>query len=586
MLVCNNFLPEISASIATEGWSDVVAIAFPAECGRPPLCWDDVRARLPPGCSRIVIVGRSCLAGLETVPPNMPEVHRLPQRQCFDLIADPERVSRWVEAGAHLITPAWLANWRERIDRLGFPPGEAAELFHESSRSLLLLDSGLNPDASEQFDQLCRSLDMPGQRIETGLVQTRLVLARVVHDWREAMLHDLLQQQKRQHQRTVADQHAAMDWLGRLTEAEREEDAIETMLQLFQMLFAPAGLHYLSGQGETIASQPGVSQTLLEQARCLQNEHAPTADGLGFLLRLHHGTRQLGVVALEQLAFPEYRERYLNLALAMAGVCALCIENACNRKRLLESEKMASLGLLVAGVAHEISTPLGISLTAASSLESQSRSLATHFRARSMTQSELTRYLETVDQGSQLLLSNLGRIGRLVGSFRQLAVQARPQADCRLALRPCLDAVLTSLAGKLGAKKVRVELHCEPEITVCGSTDDWISILTNLIDNSLQHGFSGDCAGSIQLEVNPAPDGGCEIIYRDDGAGMEQTALAQVFEPFFTTDVQHGMGLGMHLVFNLVTQRMGGRIQCTSSPGKGFKCAIVLPAAPEGNQED
>jgi signal transduction histidine kinase len=130
-------------------------------------------------------------------------------------------------------------------------------------------------------------------------------------------------------------------------------------------------------------------------------------------MRIASGDKLLGLIAVDGLAFPEFRERYLNLALAISGVCALAIDNARTRKRLAETEKMASLGVLVAGVAHEINTPVGVGLAASSTLQEQTEGLATRFAERRMTQSDLQAYLGAAREEAALIRSNLERIGRL-----------------------------------------------------------------------------------------------------------------------------------------------------------------------------
>ena len=293
-------------------------------------------------------------------------------------------------------------------------------------------------------------------------------------------------------------------------------------------------------------------------------------------MRISHGAETLGLIAVEQLTFPAYRERYLNLALAVTGVCGLAIENARNRKRLLEAEKMASLGILVAGVAHEINTPLGVGLAAASTLQEKSRRLAEHFAARSMTQSELTLYLESAATGTGLVRQNLERIGHLIDSFREIAVEGKAPQKQPVHLRNCIDDVMRSLGDRLPKDRVVVNIDCAPDLVINSFAGDWASVFINLITNSLSHGFKGRAQGRIDLHIKP--DGHwLRVEYHDDGIGLTQEAKARIFDPFYTTDLQHGTGLGMHLVYNLINHRLGGRIQCESTPGNGVSFHIEIP---------
>ncbi len=245
--------------------------------------------------------------------------------------------------------------------------------------------------------------------------------------------------------------------------------------------------------------------------------------------------------------------------------------------KLAEAEKMASLGVLVAGVAHEINTPLGVSLAAISDLQEKSSQLADSFARRSMTQTDLTRFLERCTESSALVNRNLERMARLIDSFRQVAVGARSSQRNSFALRQCLDTVVQSLGERLAACNVQMQIDCPAELAVMGNAEEWAVVFTNLIDNSLKHGFRMREQGRIGIHA--AQDAhGLQLDYRDDGAGMAPDVLSRIFDPFFTTDLQNGMGLGMHLVYNLVTQRFGGHIRCESTPGDGMRIQIDIAA--------
>jgi signal transduction histidine kinase len=285
----------------------------------------------------------------------------------------------------------------------------------------------------------------------------------------------------------------------------------------------------------------------------------------------------LGLIAIDGLAFPEFRERYLNLAIAISGVCALAIDNARTRKRLAETEKMASLGILVAGVAHEINTPVGVGLAASSTLQEQSEGLAQRFVERRMTQSDLQTYLAAAREEAALIRSNLERIGRLTDAFRQVAVEGKLPDRTRFRLRAAIEDVVSSLGARMSDARIELQLNCDDALEIDSIPGDWASIFTNLFTNSLQHGFGGRDHGRIDVEV-ALREGKLTVDYSDNGKGMAPETRNRVFDPFFTTDLQHGMGLGMHIVYNLVTQRFGGEIACDSEPGTGAHFHIEVPS--------
>jgi signal transduction histidine kinase len=272
----------------------------------------------------------------------------------------------------------------------------------------------------------------------------------------------------------------------------------------------------------------------------------------------------------------DYAQAQIELALLNFKLQATNVQLKETQKKLVEAEKMASLGILVAGVAHEINTPLGVGLLAAGTLHDQSGDLAKQFAGRSMTQSDLTQFLDMAGISTDLIRQNLERIGRLIDTFRQVAVQGKSLEKHTIRVRECLDEVIRSLGDRLPAERILVQIGCAAELEIESDVDDWASIFTNLIGNSLQHGFKGRERGVIDISIERAANK-LRIDYRDDGVGMTPEVLSRVFDPFFTTDLQAGMGLGMHLVYNLITHRLGGSIRCESQPGSGVCFHIELP---------
>jgi signal transduction histidine kinase len=504
-------------------------------------------------------------------------VRVVPQAQCFHLVAEPRIVDEAIGAGAYLLTGSWLAEWPKHVQALGFEPQQAGAFFADFAKSLLLLDTGLDPQAAGRLAEFQATVGLPARSLAVGLDHTRLLLCRLVLTWRLEQAQQGAREQARQHGAELADYVAAMDLLTRLAKTQSEADTIGTIGELFQMLFAPGALYYLRLENNVRLPGSDIPPAMLEAMRALAGDHGWTPDGQGFLLRISHGAEVLGLIAVDRLAFPAYRQRYLNMALAVTGICGMAVANARNRRRLLEAEKMASLGILVAGVAHEINTPLGVSLMASSALKDQSRALSEHFAARTMTQSELTRYLDSAAAETALIQQNLERIGSLVATFRQVAVEGKPLQTHRFRLRATLEGVVRSLGERLDPRRVQLQIDCDPTLEIDGVPADWASIFINLITNSLQHGFRQSEQGVIGIRIARDARNRLCIDFRDDGSGIEAEALARIFDPFFTTDQQGGMGLGMHLVYNLVTHRMGGLIRCNSAAGEGAHFHIEVP---------
>ncbi|MEO8672175.1 MAG: two-component regulator propeller domain-containing protein [Tahibacter sp.] len=248
------------------------------------------------------------------------------------------------------------------------------------------------------------------------------------------------------------------------------------------------------------------------------------------------------------------------------------------QRQLLESEKLASLGGLVAGIAHEINTPLGVGVTAASHLAEESTRLARLIESGGLTQSELLRFQHSAQESSELILRNLQRADRLVKSFKQVAVDQSNEDRRVVDLGMCINEILTTLGPALKKTALQVEVLCAVPVVCETAPGALYQIVTNLVMNSLTHGFPGGASGSIGIGI--AREGEDAVIdYRDNGAGMDETTCARIFDPFFTTRRgQGGSGLGMHIVYNLITQVLGGTIKVDSAPGKGIHLAMRFPA--------
>jgi signal transduction histidine kinase len=251
------------------------------------------------------------------------------------------------------------------------------------------------------------------------------------------------------------------------------------------------------------------------------------------------------------------------------------------QRQLIETEKLASLGGMVAGIAHEINTPLGISVTAASHLQDETRRLSRLISGGELTRSALERFEDMARESADIVLRNLQRADRLVKSFKQVAVDQSSEERRVVDLGATLDEILTTLGPSLKTSGCHIVLNCPQLIIVETAPGALYQIVTNLVMNSLTHGFETGKPAEVRIDVR-RDAAVVRIDYRDNGRGMDETVRKRIFEPFFTTRRgQGGSGLGMHIVYNLVTQALSGRIECTSAPGQGVLFRIVLPLTRE-----
>ncbi|MBS2781017.1 PAS domain S-box protein [Aeromonas salmonicida] len=248
------------------------------------------------------------------------------------------------------------------------------------------------------------------------------------------------------------------------------------------------------------------------------------------------------------------------------------------QQTLVESEKMASLGSLVAGVAHEINTPIGISVTASSYLQERVADFKLHIDSKQLSRSYLNEFTVNLDESMQLLQSNLRRASELIASFKQVAVDQSSEARYNFSLADNLHQVVVSLGHKLKKAQCEVDIQCDPKLSIFSFPGSFTQIYSNLILNSINHGFDNwDKPKKITIKVEQE---GEELLinYSDNGRGIPPEILPRIFDPFVTSKRgQGGSGLGTHIIYNLVVQLLKGRISCASEPGNGAQFHIRLP---------
>jgi len=246
------------------------------------------------------------------------------------------------------------------------------------------------------------------------------------------------------------------------------------------------------------------------------------------------------------------------------------------QSQLITAEKLAALGELVAGVAHEINTPLGISVTLSSYLTKLHGELQEQYGKGALSREALEEYLAVADDAMNLMDLNLERASTLVTSFKHVATDQATLEKRRFNVREALQDVLRSLQPKFKNTGYRIELECDALLEVTSCPGALSQILTNLVMNSLLHGFADQAEGLIRISVRQELKG-LALIYEDDGAGISGENLPKVFNPFFSTRKAAGStGLGLHIIHNLVTQTLGGQISLHSRPGEGVHFRITF----------
>jgi len=263
---------------------------------------------------------------------------------------------------------------------------------------------------------------------------------------------------------------------------------------------------------------------------------------------------------------------------AILGISRDISERKKITEQLIQTKKLAALGNLVAGVAHEISTPLGVGVMAASYLTDIIEEFFDGLSSdHPVNFSKIQTFIKKSKEASILILSNLTRAAELLNSFKRVAVDQSENEKRLFNFKTCLDETLISLHPKYKRTGHKINIQCPENLDIISSPGAFSQIITNLFMNSLIHGFDGIEAGIVDIKISIENDT-LLLFYQDNGVGIDKKNLEKIFDPFFTTKQnQMGAGLGMHIVYNLVHQTLKGQIECKSSLGNGIRFIIKVP---------
>lgn len=277
--------------------------------------------------------------------------------------------------------------------------------------------------------------------------------------------------------------------------------------------------------------------------------------------------------SIKQLEVIKMLSSQIALSIEKAQLSQALIKIKETQKQLVQSEKMASLGNLVAGVAHEINTPLGVSVTAVSHMIRTTENIIKSYNDDNISKSELEEYLNDSMETIELLFMNLNKSASLVNGFKRVSADMSNEDLRAFNFNKYIKDILLSLSPKLKKYKHKIEVVCDEDMEIYSYPGVYSQIITNLLINSITHAYNEDDEGNIEIKVLRDANN-IKLVYSDDGKGMDSETKSKIFEPFFTTNRLTGTGLGMHIVFNLVTQTLKGTITCESSPSKGTEFVI------------
>lgn len=566
ILACEYLQGELERALQLDDYPDVVTGAYPGYCVRfprgetarsPRALLDHLEQDHP-----TIILGGGCLDGLESLPGIKEDAGCLRTDQCQKLVAGEALVEHFLSQGAYLLTPGWLCHWRRHIEEWGFDQETARDFFKECTRSLVLLDTGTDADCRTRLEEFSAYLDLPGEVLPVGLDHFRCLLRTRVTEWR-------LEKEKKAGLESIAlanlrtaDYEMSFDLISRLVEAESEERAIDMMLELFTMLFAPAGIIYLSTAGKKLEarSRPGerlAGEADIRRLASLIEDYAWTEDGRGFRIRIFHEEETLGVLEFEEVAFQEYRDHYLNIALTLSRVCGLAIANA--RRR----EELQAVNRELEGYAHTVSHDLKGPL---SGVVSSAELLL-----------DLLENLDRPDRAAQLkevariMLVSAIKSVELIDDLLELASAGQaPRNVVRVEVEEVIRRVLEERAGLIEEKGLAVKTS-EDMGTVYANPTHIYQLFSNLVGNAVKYNDNPEPRVAVE-RLREESGGRHRYLVCDNGSGIPPEDLGKVFDPFFKGE-RGGTGIGLAIVERIV-KTYGGEIRAYNRDGACFEFTL------------
>jgi PAS domain S-box-containing protein len=256
------------------------------------------------------------------------------------------------------------------------------------------------------------------------------------------------------------------------------------------------------------------------------------------------------------------------------------------QEQLIQAEKAVALTGLVAGIAHEINTPIGIGVTSSSYLEQRTREIKDLYAIGQMKRSDLESYLQAAQEATLMILRNLQRAADQIKSFKQVAVEQTISEKKPFNLKTYIENLVVSMLPKIRDTQHTITVHCPDNLEITSYPGAFSQILTHFMMNTFIHGFEHKTQGEIVLGIVREPHL-LKIRYRDNGRGIEEQERLRIFDAFYTTKRgQGGTGLGLYIVYNLVTQQLKGDITCESTPGAETSFLIRIPLDEENRLQE
>ncbi|XCN71481.1 MAG: ATP-binding protein [Candidatus Electrothrix aestuarii] len=615
-IVCENFYPEVEASVRQQGLTNVIVRSYPSHCCASPLNWSELAGISDKVQADVTVIsGSYCLRALE-LPPEKAESCRIRlYGQCHHLLLNPTLVDALQRNGTYLLSPGWLSRWQSHVRVWGFDRATAAEFFGESLRRLLLLDTGIDPKAQQHLAAFGDFLHLPTETLAVGLEFLDLRLSGIIAEYRQ---QELLRQ-KSEIERQAAETAMTLDLIRMVTRAKSKPEVVSGITELFTMLFDPEKIDFIPVRNgemyyDRSSDLTADEQELTEQFYAGGERYLLLDEKQGsFFLRIGRKEKVSALLLISRVAYPQYVHQYINTALALSEVCALAIEHVQTLRELVRTSHLAGKAEVATEVLHNVGNTLNsISVSSEHIRElvqqSSSSTLPTVVQLIEEHKEELANFCAHDPRG-QRLPTYFAKLSEKMAEERELLVAEstrqlhhirriteiiRAQQDtaklthftAQINLNALLEESLELFQGDLQGQGIVVERQFDFQESMSGEPHKILQVINNLIRNAVD-AFAGTSVERKIIILNTYPSSNREKVIvevRDNGKGMAEKVLQQAFTFGFTTK-RRGHGFGLHNAANL-TAEMGGSLSGESAGlEQGATFRMVLPVTATGRTE-
>lgn len=567
IVICENYKREIEKVLNSDDFSDVTFKAYTSNCNHSGKAKDNIEELVlndTNSSSQYIVLGSYCALGLRKRIP--PECKIYTYSQCQEFFAPAELLEQYINSGYYIITPGWIENWKDYILDWGFDKEQAKVFFSEFCKKILLLDSNTYFGAETKTKELSDFLEIPYEILNVGTAHFELIIKNIVSEWKLTKVKQNYKTKIEATNQDISLYAMIMDILKDLVQEMNEDGVIEKIVYMFSALFAPSKICYFPFQNGHKQEPYGYPESFVEEITLssfkeLQNRKSSEN---GFSLTIRRDEKIFGCLLLEDIAFPNFKERYLNTAKALIDIFALVINNARSYQTILEAKEKLRIANqtkseFLANISHELRTPLNIIMGFSDILRGR------------IQEEEFHKMLEFTYKAANSLNTLLNGVLELSNvESGNTKLETKP-----IEIIPIIKEYVELFKIELNKKNVELSLNIGEGIPTLLMLDEVRvrQILFNVIGNAVK--FTENGSINITIEHLPKTKGTLDLFIsiEDTGIGIQEDKIEKVFDNFYQVDgadtrKYEGIGLGLALSKKLL-YIMNGTISVKSEFGKG-----------------